>query len=141
MTFLRHGVKHHVLAENAFRSSTNLTESYEQVQRGEPTATTLVVNTHAGKICCIFCDRPHSSQDCQKRSNKSYEDRKSEVMRRRCCLVCLKPGYIAKMCHSSLKCLICRQRLCPDLRKENPTSPKDKVNNAKKKKPHGSHQS
>ncbi|GFV07102.1 hypothetical protein TNCV_2674051 [Trichonephila clavipes] len=37
------------------------------------------------------------------------------------------------MCHSSLKCLIGGQRLCPDVSKENPTSPNDKVNNAKKK--------
>ncbi|GFS46253.1 uncharacterized protein TNIN_382041 [Trichonephila inaurata madagascariensis] len=85
--------EHRVLAENAFRSSPNLMESHEQVQLDEPTATTLVVNTHTGKISCIFCDRPHSSQDCQKMSNKSYEDRKSEIMRRRCCLVGLKPGH------------------------------------------------
>ncbi|GFQ79560.1 integrase catalytic domain-containing protein [Trichonephila clavata] len=62
-------------------------------------------------------------------SNKSYEDRKSEVIRRRCCLVCLKPGHMAKKCHSGVKCLICGRRpyvlLCPDLRKENP-SPNDK---------------
>ncbi|GFV19459.1 uncharacterized protein TNCV_3663911 [Trichonephila clavipes] len=54
-------------------------------------------------------------------------------MRRRYCLVCHKPGQIAKMCYSNLKCLICGQRLCPDVPKENSTSPKDKVNNAKKK--------
>ncbi|GFR32712.1 transposable element Tc1 transposase [Trichonephila clavata] len=92
-------------------------------------ATTLVANTYAGKISCIFSDCPLSSQDCQEISNKSYEDRKSEVIRQRCCLVCLKPGHMAKKCHSGVKCLICGRRhyvlLCPDLCKENP-SPKDK---------------
>ncbi|GFX33177.1 uncharacterized protein TNCV_2353461 [Trichonephila clavipes] len=112
MPFLRHEVEreHRVLAENTFRSSTNLTESHEQVQRDEPTATALVPGL----------------------SNKS-SDRKSEAMRRRRCLVCLKPGHIAKMYNSSLKYLICGWRLCPDVRRENPTSPKDKVNNAKRK--------
>ncbi|GFR04340.1 uncharacterized protein TNCT_396391 [Trichonephila clavata] len=70
-------------------------------------------------------------------SNKSYEDRKSEVMPRTCSLVCLKPGHIAKRCHSSVKSLICERRLhtllCPYLRKENTSSLKDKGNNAKKK--------
>ncbi|GFW15736.1 integrase catalytic domain-containing protein [Trichonephila clavipes] len=49
-------------------------------------------------------------------------------MRRRCCLVCFKPGRIAKKCHSSVKCLICGRRLCSDLRKENPSLPKNKEN-------------
>ncbi|GFQ77500.1 DNA-directed RNA polymerase I subunit RPA2 [Trichonephila clavata] len=136
MTFLRHeveGEEYCVLAENAFGSSMNQKKSHKQVQRDEPTATTLV----ADKISCIFCDCPHSSQDCQKMSNKSYEDRKSEVMRRTCSLVCLKPGHIAKKCHSSVKSSICEWRLhtllCPHLRKENPSSLKNKGNNAKKK--------
>ncbi|GFQ73739.1 uncharacterized protein TNCT_523321 [Trichonephila clavata] len=140
MTFLHHeveGEERRILVENGFGSKTNRTESHKQVQRDEPTATTLVANTYAGKISCIFCDRPHSSQDCQEISNKSYEDRKSEVIRRRCCLVCLKPGHIAKKCHSSIKSLICERRLhtllCPYLRKRNPSSLKDKGNNAKKK--------
>ncbi|GFR03954.1 uncharacterized protein TNCT_224081 [Trichonephila clavata] len=139
MTFLRYEVEKedHVSTENAFGSITNPTESHKQVQRDEPTATTLVANTYAEKISCIFCDRPHSSQDCQKMSNKSYEDQKSEVIRRRCCFVCLKSGHIAKKCHSSVKCLICGRRhyvlLCPDLRKENPSSQKDKEINEEEK--------
>ncbi|GFY60722.1 transposable element Tc1 transposase [Trichonephila inaurata madagascariensis] len=105
MTFLRHeveGEEHRILAENGFGSRSKRMESNEQVQRDEPTATTLVANRHACKISFIFCDRPHSSQDCQKMSNKSYEDRKSVVMRRRYCLVCLKRGHTAKNCHSSV---------------------------------------
>ncbi|GFT12877.1 transposable element Tc1 transposase [Nephila pilipes] len=47
--------------------------------------------------------------------------RKSQVMWRRCCLVCLKPGHTAKKCHSSVKYLICGWRqyalLCTDLLK------------------------
>ncbi|GFR11981.1 uncharacterized protein TNCT_461931 [Trichonephila clavata] len=133
MTFLRRkveGEERRILAENGFGSKTNQTEFHKQVQRDEPTATTLVANTYAGKISCIFCDRPHSSQDCQEMPNKSYEDQKLKVILRRCCLVCLKPGHMAKKYHSSAKYLSCGKRhyvlLCPDLRKENPSSPKDK---------------
>ncbi|GFQ99000.1 transposable element Tc1 transposase [Trichonephila clavata] len=69
MTFLRHeveGERHCTLAENGFGSRTKRTESHKKVQRDELTATTLVANTYVGKISCIFCDRPHSSQACQK---------------------------------------------------------------------------
>ncbi|GFY58622.1 DUF1758 domain-containing protein [Trichonephila inaurata madagascariensis] len=52
-------------------------------------------------------------------------------MRRRCCLVYLKHGHMAKSYHSSVKCLICGWRhyvlLCPELRKENLSSSKDKM--------------
>ncbi|GFT01514.1 uncharacterized protein TNCV_270171 [Trichonephila clavipes] len=74
MTFLRYeveGEEHRVLAETAFGISTNRAESHKQVLCDEPTATTLVVNTHAGKLSCIFCDRPYSSQDCQTRVTKT----------------------------------------------------------------------
>ncbi|GFQ86393.1 hypothetical protein TNCT_122931 [Trichonephila clavata] len=56
-------------------------------------------------------------------------------MRRTCSLVCLKPGHIAKNCHSSVKSSICERRLHTllYLRKENPSSVKDKGNNTKKK--------
>ncbi|GFR28639.1 transposable element Tc1 transposase [Trichonephila clavata] len=61
----------------------------------------------------------------------NYEDRKSQVMRKRCCLVSLKPGHMAKKCHSNVKCLICEKRhyalLCPDLRKDTNSYSKGKV--------------
>ncbi|CAL1293989.1 unnamed protein product [Larinioides sclopetarius] len=106
------------------------TESYRD-RFTEPTAATLMANTSAGKNNCVFCDRSHPSQDCQKISNMNYEDKKEQVMRKRCCLVCLKPGHMAKKCHSSVKCLICERRhyalLCPDLRKGISSSSKNKV--------------
>ncbi|GFY37349.1 uncharacterized protein TNIN_317061 [Trichonephila inaurata madagascariensis] len=136
MTFLRHeveGEEHRILGENGFGSRTKRMESHKQVQRDKPTATTLIENRHAGKISYLFCDRPHSSQDCQRMSKKSYEDRKSEVMRRRCCLICLKHDHMAKNCHSSV---ICGRRhyvlLCPELRKEYPSSSKDKMINVER---------
>ncbi|GFQ70106.1 transposable element Tc1 transposase [Trichonephila clavata] len=73
MTYVCHeveGEEYHVLAENSFESSKNQMESHKQVQN-EPTATTLVANTYAGKTGCIFCDHPHSSQDCQTRVTKT----------------------------------------------------------------------
>ncbi|GFR24015.1 DUF1758 domain-containing protein [Trichonephila clavata] len=105
----------------------------KSVHKDEPTAATLISSTTGAKLNCIFCDRPHLSQDCQKLFDMSYEDRKAQVIRKRCCLVCLKVGHLAKRCHSSVRCLICKRRhyplLCPDLRKgkESNFSPKDRT--------------
>ncbi|GFU46192.1 transposable element Tc1 transposase [Nephila pilipes] len=125
MIFLRNeveGEEHRFLAETSFGDGMKRKESRKPPLRDEPTAATLIANTSVGRNQCIFCERAHASQDCQKISNLAYEDRKGQVMRKRCCLVCLKPGYMAKRCHSSVKCLICGRRhyalLCPDLRKD-----------------------
>ncbi|GFR15800.1 transposable element Tc1 transposase [Trichonephila clavata] len=134
MSFLHHeveGEEHSVLAETAFGSGIKRKDSHKQVQKDEPTAATLFDNTSAGKICCVFCDRSHPSQDCQKLLSMNYEDRKSQFMHKRCCLVCLKPGHMAKKCYSNVKCLICERRhyalLCPDLRKDMNSYSKGKV--------------
>ncbi|GFQ72061.1 transposable element Tc1 transposase [Trichonephila clavata] len=140
MSFLRHeveGEEHRVLAETAFGSEIKRKDPHKQVQKDEPTAATLFANTSAGKICCVFCDRSHPSQDCQKLSSMNYENRKLQVMRQRCCLVCLKPGHMAKKCHSNVKSLICERRhyalLCPDLRKDTNSYSKVKVADEKQK--------
>ncbi|GFY08277.1 transposable element Tc1 transposase [Trichonephila clavipes] len=69
MSFLRHeveGEEHRALAETAFGSGIKWKDSHKQVQKDEPIAATLFANTSAGKIFCVFCDRSHPSQDCQK---------------------------------------------------------------------------
>ncbi|XP_055924516.1 uncharacterized protein LOC129956609 [Argiope bruennichi] len=125
MTFLRHEVEgedHRFPAETSFGNGMKRKESYKPPLRDEPTAATLIANTSVGRNQCIFCERAHASQDCQKISNLAYEDRKGQVMRKRCCLVCLKPGHMAKRCNSSVKSLISGRRHyalpCPDLRKD-----------------------
>ncbi|GBN95027.1 hypothetical protein AVEN_26432-1, partial [Araneus ventricosus] len=129
MCFLRHEVESEEiirLAREGFgkdRGSGAIRKDCQKsVYKDEPTAATLISSTTGAKLNCIFCDRPHLSQDCQRLSDMSYEDRKSQVIRKRCCLVCLKVGHLAKRCHSSVRCLICKRRhyplLCPDLRKE-----------------------
>lgn len=65
-------------------------DSRKLVQRDEPTAATLISNTYGGKNNCIFCDHAHPSQDCRKIAGMSYEERKLQVMRKGCCLVCSK---------------------------------------------------
>ncbi|GIX72223.1 DUF1758 domain-containing protein [Caerostris darwini] len=129
MSFLRHeveGEEHRVLAETAFGNGMKRKDTHKPVHKGEPTAATLIANFSAGKNNCVFCDRSHPSQECQKISNMNYDDRKKQVMHKRCCLVCLKPGHMAKKCHSNVRCLICERRhyvlLCPDLRKGIPKS-------------------
>ncbi|GFY68826.1 transposable element Tc1 transposase [Trichonephila inaurata madagascariensis] len=81
MTFLRHEVEveeHRISAENGFGRKTKLMESHKQVQQDEPTATTPAANAHAGKISCIFCDHPHSSQDSQKMSKRRVTKTETE---------------------------------------------------------------
>ncbi|KAF8795507.1 hypothetical protein HNY73_000001, partial [Argiope bruennichi] len=125
MTFLHdevEGEEHRFLAETSFGDGMKRKESNKPPLRDEPTAAILIANTSVGRNQCIFCESAHASQDCQKISNLAYEDRKGQVIRKRCCLVCLKPGHIAKRCHSFVKYLICGRRhyalLCPDLRKD-----------------------
>ncbi|GFV70273.1 DUF1758 domain-containing protein [Trichonephila clavipes] len=72
----------------------------KSVHKDEPTTATLISSTTGAKLNCIFCDHPHLSQHCQKLSDRSYEDRKSQVIRKRCCLVCLKIGHLTKICQS-----------------------------------------
>ncbi|GFY42016.1 integrase catalytic domain-containing protein [Trichonephila inaurata madagascariensis] len=109
------------------------------VHKDESTAATLISSTTGAKLNCIFCDHPDLSQDCQKLSDMRYEDRKSQVIRKRCCFVCLKVGHLAKRCHSRVRCLICKRRhyplLCPDLRKEKETnfSSKDRTTDNEQK--------
>ncbi|GFT24320.1 DUF1758 domain-containing protein [Nephila pilipes] len=129
MSFLRHEVESEEiirLAREGFGKDREggaiRKECQKSVRKDEHTAATLISSTTGAKLNCIFCDRPHLSQDCQKLSDMSYEDRKSQVIRKRCCLVCLKVGHLAKRCHSSVRCLICKRihypLLCPDLCKE-----------------------
>ncbi|GIX66602.1 reverse transcriptase [Caerostris extrusa] len=113
-------------------------DTHKPVHKDEPTAATLITNSSAGKNNCVFCDRSHPSQECQKISNMNYDDdRKEQIMRKRCYLVCLKPGHMAKKCHSHVRCLICERRhyvlLCPDLRKGNSSLPKSKVDDEEAK--------
>ncbi|XP_042911003.1 uncharacterized protein [Parasteatoda tepidariorum] len=138
MCFLRHEVESEEmisLAREGFGrdkgSGEKRNDYHKSIQRDEPTATTLIANTSVGKKNCIFFDRSHPSQDCQKIAEMSYEDRKSRVIQKRCCLVCLKSGHMAKRCHSIVRCLVFKRRhytiLCPDLRKGINSSSKDKI--------------
>ncbi|GIX94263.1 reverse transcriptase [Caerostris darwini] len=134
MSFLRHeveGEEHRVLAETAFGNGIKRKDIHKPVHKDETTAATLIANSSAGENNCVFCDRSHPSQECRKISNMNYDDRKRQVMLKRCCLVCLKSGHMAKKCHSNVRCLICERRqyalLCPDLRKGNSSLPKRKV--------------
>lgn len=128
MLFLRYeveGEEHRVLAESAFGSNVkHKKDCSPSNEKQEPSAAAFlssVPHQSPKKLSCLFCDKSHPSQDCQKIAGMSYEDRKSKVIRKGCCLVCLKIGHMAKRCHSNVRCLICKRRhlalLCPDLRK------------------------
>ncbi|GFT83805.1 integrase catalytic domain-containing protein [Trichonephila clavipes] len=146
MCFLRHEVESEEmtrLAREGFGkdrvSGAVRKDCHKSVHKAEPTAATLIASTTGAKLNCIFCDHPHLSQDCQKLSDMSYEDKKSQVKRKRCCLVCLKVEHLEKRCYSRVRCLICKRRhyplLCPDLRKEKETnfSSKDRTTDNEQK--------
>ncbi|GIX80099.1 transposable element Tc1 transposase [Caerostris extrusa] len=71
------------------RHRLNREDTHKPVHKDEPTAATLIANSSAGENNCFFCDRSHPIQECQKISNTNYDDRKKQVMLKRCCLVCL----------------------------------------------------
>ncbi|GFW95630.1 integrase catalytic domain-containing protein [Trichonephila clavipes] len=78
MCFLRHEVKSEEmirLAREGFgkdRGSGAIRKDCQKsVHKDEPTAATLISSTNSAKINCIFCERPHLSQDCQKLSDMS----------------------------------------------------------------------
>ncbi|KAG8180515.1 hypothetical protein JTE90_007469 [Oedothorax gibbosus] len=136
MVFLRHEVESEEMISLAWegfgKEKENCTarNGRKSIQIDEPTAAALTVNSSEERKNCLFCDRPHQSHDCQKIADLSYEERKSQVMRKGCCLVCLKSGHMARKCHSKVRCLLCKRRhyalLCPDLRKESSLQCKDK---------------
>ncbi|GFU06801.1 DUF1758 domain-containing protein [Trichonephila clavipes] len=58
-------------------SGTTRKDCQKSVHKDKPTAATLISSTTGAKLNCIFCDHRHLNQDCQKLSDMSYEDRKS----------------------------------------------------------------
>lgn len=106
MSFLRReveGEEHRALAEKAFGQPAK--SKKESSSKEEPTAMTLTSSFEkSSKIECIFCQKRHASQDCHKSASMKPEERKSVVLRKRCCLVCLKTGHLAKNCRSSVHC-------------------------------------
>ena len=51
--------------------------------------------------------------------SRQYSAKKRKIMDKKACLSCLKVGHIAKVCKSTVKCLICQKRhvtlMCPEL--------------------------
>lgn len=127
MSFLRNeveGEEHRILAESGFNSQKNKKYNTEPSGPEVPSASALISssNRYVPKLRCIFCDKSHNSQDCGKTAQMSLEEKKSEVIKKRCCLVCLKIGHQAKYCRSSVRCIICSRRhyalMCPELEKK-----------------------
>ncbi|KAF8786071.1 hypothetical protein HNY73_007836 [Argiope bruennichi] len=109
MSFLRHEVEseeHRVLVESSFASGIKRKESHKSVQRDKPTAATLIANTTSEKKNVVFSETVLIQVRTQKISIMNYEDRKLQMMRKRCWLVCLKLGHMAKKCHSGVKYFI-----------------------------------
>ncbi|GBO00251.1 hypothetical protein AVEN_145243-1, partial [Araneus ventricosus] len=62
------------------------------------------------RIKCVFCSNFHPSQDCGKAATMTREEKKTAVLRKGLCLVCLRNGHMAKKCHSNARCVLCLKR-------------------------------
>ena len=61
-------------------------------------------------VTCIFCARPHNSQDCIKYQKITLNEKKKIVSDKKGCFICLKVGHRAKQCKAFVKCIICQRR-------------------------------
>lgn len=143
LAFLSHeveGEEHRILAENGFGRQKYKREINKPFQQDEPTAAALMSslpNKSLGRLDCLFCHKPHNSQDCRKASAMSLEERKKAVMNAKSCLLCFKRGHFFRDCRSKIKCLLCSQRhyviMCPNLGTEFVRTPSKEQEHEKEK--------
>jgi len=98
--------------------------SSENVKSAKDNSSPYSLPTAAGlfarhKSMCIFCDKSHDSQSCLTAQTMQYSVKKRKIMDKKAGLSCLKVGHMAKVCKSTVKCLVCQKRhvtlMCPEL--------------------------
>lgn len=72
------------------------------------TASTLLLE---GKrvVECIFCGKAHASHACFGAQKMSLSEREN-IVRRKACFRCLKPGHSVKFCKAAIKCKKCNRQ-------------------------------
>ena len=69
---------------------------------------TLLSHQEKSPISCLFCKKPHKSQNCCIVSD--IQTRKSIVRTSKRCFVCLKGSHLPKDCCSKINCFKCSKR-------------------------------
>ena len=72
------------------------------------TGSILLSHQEKSPISCLFCKKPHKSQNCCIVSD--IRTRKNIVRTSKRCFVCLKCSHLAKDCSSKIKCFKCSKR-------------------------------
>ena len=104
-------------------------------------ATTATLYTEQGvdreqfrAVKCAYCDGTHNSHSCRTVTN--HQVRKKILSQKNRCFICLRPGHVARNCHTSMRCLKCNQRhhstIC-DCHSKETVNEKSSTGNAKEK--------
>ena len=104
-------------------------------------ATTATLYTEQGvdreqirAVKCAYCEGTHKSHSCRTVTN--HQVRKKILSQKNRCFICLRPGHVARNCHTSMRCLKCNQRhhstICDCYSKET-VNEKSSTGNAKEK--------
>ncbi|XP_021959688.1 uncharacterized protein LOC110855589 [Folsomia candida] len=71
------------------------------------------------KTECVFCKKPHPTQDCFRAKTLSYNVKRQKLQEMRCCFSCLKVGHTAIKCRNQMRCQVCQEKhptvMCPGL--------------------------
>ena len=72
------------------------------------TGSTLLSHQEKASVLCLFCKKPHKSQNCCIVSD--IRTRKDIMRTSKRCFVCLKGSHLAKDCSLKIKCFKCSKR-------------------------------
>ncbi|GBL66607.1 hypothetical protein AVEN_222571-1 [Araneus ventricosus] len=107
------------LARSGFECQGKFKRDVVNSKRNESPSASALISAPQERIKCVFCSNFHPSQDCGKAATMTREEKKTTVLRKGLCLVCLRNGHMTKKCHSNVRCVICLKRhyaiLCPEL--------------------------
>lgn len=87
----------------------NKTKTVLAYNKAVPTGMELFASTQAKfrEQQCIFCEKSHSSTECKKAENLTYDQKKQIIIKRGACFRCLKLNHISATCRAKCNCTIC----------------------------------
>ena len=105
-------------------------------------ATTATLYTEQGvdseqirSVKCAYCDGAHKSHSC--RTVTDHQVRKKILSQKNRCFICLRPGHVARNCHTNMRCLKCNQRhhstICDCYSKETMSEKRSNTGSAREK--------
>ncbi|GBN04234.1 hypothetical protein AVEN_190693-1 [Araneus ventricosus] len=91
------------LARSGFGCQGKVKRDVVNSKRNEIPSASALISATQERIKCVFCSNFYPSQDCGKATTMTREEKKTAVLRKGLCLVCLKNGHMAKKCHSNVR--------------------------------------